>query len=122
MAIAEPQVYMDRIVWDDESGNGNDPCDPSAHLYHGLPGLCMVKVAPHGTGHLIQNLWVRPDLRRHGYARAMLEHVLETYGTDHLYVKPEPFDGGPDADVLIKLYASLGFEGPVTGLMYRTGK
>jgi GNAT superfamily N-acetyltransferase len=85
-------------------------------------GICSVAVAPATltlrTVWLIRDLYVDPDARRHGIARALLAHVADearTEGAHRLSLQTEATNTRA-----LHLYAKAGFE-PVTdvALMHR---
>ena len=82
---------------------------------HRVAGICSVALVPASltlrTVWLVRDLYVEPDSRRHGVARALLAHVADearAEGAHRLSLQTEAAN-----DRALELYAKAGFE-PVT--------
>ena len=84
--------------------------------------IAQVDVVEQGGVHWLTNLWVHPDHRGRGYARACLQRAIDRYGHLPLYLKIAPFTDQPvAADQLALLYADFGFLATaVPGVMSRS--
>lgn len=71
--------------------------------------------------HWVTNLWVHPDHRRKGFARALLSAALLDHHAGPLYLHIAPYTDQPmRVDDLYAFYASLGFcRTEVPGVLYR---
>ena len=62
----------------------------------------------------INNLFVKPELRGHGYARQLMLAAIDLIHTEHpgmiIKIVPEPKDSTTDLGRLASFYDSLGLE------------
>jgi GNAT superfamily N-acetyltransferase len=63
------------------------------------------------SAYYIVNVYVSPDAQGQGYARALLECAVQTFGCRPLYVHALPYADRPlDEAALMALYARFGFQ------------
>lgn len=69
-----------------------------------------VSITPNGPSLKVHNLTIRPEHRRQGLGRRLMEEVLSRFGDQRLELSAEPF-GAPrtDTQTLIDFYQDLGF-------------
>ena len=71
----------------------------------------------------LASLWVKPDVRRHGYATQLLNRAVAVMGQHDLYLHAQPFTDQPvPLDQLARWYNRWGFKATeVPDVMYRKG-
>lgn len=68
-------------------------------------------------GMVITSLYTHRAYRNQGYARKLLQYVLDTYGSVPIYIEPDPTEDVITKSQLATFYRTLGFRAIGNGLM-----